>query len=56
MKIQTDTIVILVILILTIVITHNLILAAVFAAGFAFGMDRLATRRAKKAEIEEARK
>jgi type III secretory pathway component EscU len=56
MKIQADTIVTLVMFILTLVITHNVILAAVFAAGFAFGMDTIATRRAKMAAIEEARK
>jgi hypothetical protein len=43
-------------LILTLVITHNVIIATVFAAGFAFGMDTIATRRAKKVAIEEARK
>jgi len=53
MKIQADTIVTLVMFILTLVITHNVILAAVFAAGFAFGMDTIATRRAKKAAVEE---
>jgi hypothetical protein len=56
MKIQADTIVILVMLMLTIVITHNVILATVFAAGFAFGIDMMARRRAKKAATEEARK
>lgn len=48
MKIQTDTVVTFIMLILAAVITHNLFLAATFAAGFAFAMDIIASRRAKK--------